>query len=406
MNVLLVSATYPEPEEFGLQKDTLAVHYFTKQWVKDGNEVLVVHPYFNGVGKICNFLNIHRLGIRHSCIDGVNVIFGASQIFKPHAIKPFPFQERFLARRIKKYIRNHFPHFTPDVISVHFPFVLGEFVDKFCDSDIPTFAVFHGTDVRRFLSFNYCNKLKWIKVFNARYRQFGFRAPLLLEKCCESFLDKSKSTVILSGLDGSIISDEQTVIEKARRPITKRKLSIIFAGKLVKQKRIDFVLQALSMIKDEVPFVFNIVGDGEELTSLQTTTESLGLKEKVVFVGRVRREELSCLMQKSDVFIMMSTDETLGLVYLEAMAQGCIPIGSKGEGIDGIIKHAENGLLCNPYSTDEVAESIRMIYALSQKEKERYVLNAYYTVNGLTEERMAKKYIEVLKNITDKNDKE
>ena len=400
MNILVVSPTYPEPKEYKLKKDTLAVHYFTKQWVKDGHEVLVVHPYFNGLRKIFDYFRIHNLGIRHYNIDGVNVVFGSTQILLPHAIKPYPFQERNLAKRIKRYIRDHFPSFIPDVISVHFPFVLGEFVEEFCELGMPAFAVFHGTDVRCLLSLNYKKKQMWANLLNSRYKQFGFRAPLLLERCCDELLTKSKSTLVLSGLDEALIPDEQTIINKAKLFVKEKTLSIIFAGKVVKQKRIGFILEALSLIKNEISFQFYIVGDGEELPSLQKTTIDLGLNTNVVFVGRVRRDELSNLMLKSDIFIMLSTNETLGLVYLEAMAQGCIPIGSKGEGIDGIIKNGENGFLCDPYDVEEVSESIRKVYSLTQIEREQYILNAYYSVNNLTEKSMADLYMNELKQIS------
>ena len=405
MKVLVVSATYPEPQSFGLPKDTLAVHYFAKQWVKEGHEVLVVRPFFNRAGNLSDYLRIHRLGIRHSCYEGVNVVFGSSQIFVPHSLKPFPFQERLLAKRIKKYIRNHWGSFIPDVVSVHFPYVLGEFVESLFDSPIPSFAVFHGTDVRQILSLNNSDRLKWAKLFNSRYTQFGFRAPLLLEKCCDGLLDRTKASIVLSGLDDTLIPGERVIKEKSQHPHKDGSpLSIVFAGKLVKQKRVDFVLQALSLIKEEIPFVFYIVGDGEELYNLKMTANTLGLNKKVVFVGRVGREELSRLMLNSDIFIMMSTNETLGLVYLEAMAQGCIPIGSQGEGIDGIINNGENGILCDPFSVEDVAGSIKMIYSLPQNIRERYILNAYHSVNNMTEKKMAEYYMSVLKRVANIND--
>ncbi len=405
MKVLVVSATYPEPPSFGLPKDTLAVHYFAKQWVRDGHEVMVIHPFFNRAGNLLDCFRIHRLGIRHSCVEGVNVVFGASQIFVPHSIKPLPFQERCLAKRIKKHIHKYFGSYTPDVVSVHFPYVLGEFVKSLFDSEIPSFAVFHGTDVRQILSLHCWDRLKWAKHFNTRYARFGFRAPILLEKCCDGLLDRAKATIVLSGLDDALISDENRIIEKSKHPHNEGEpLSIVFAGKLVKQKRIDFVLQALSLIKDEIPFVFYIVGDGEELDYLKLTTEILGLNNKVVFVGRVGREELSRIMFNSDIFVMMSINETLGLVYLEAMAQGCVPIGSKGEGIDGIIINEENGFLCDPFSVEDVAGSIKMIYSLPQNMRERYILNAYHSVNNMTEKKMAEYYMSVLKRVANIND--
>ena len=57
-------------------------------------------------------------------------------------------------------------------------------------------------------------------------------------------------------------------------------------------------------------------------------------------------------MKKSDVFVMPSAPETFGLVYLEAMASGCIVVGAKGWGIDGLIKNGFDGYLVEPRDID------------------------------------------------------
>ena len=75
---------------------------------------------------------------------------------------------------------------------------------------------------------------------------------------------------------------------------------------------------------------------------------NLGLESCVYFEGEKAREQVLHLMEESDIFVLVSSPETFGLVYVEAMAKGCITIGSKGEGIDGVIVNNENGYLCTP----------------------------------------------------------
>ena len=51
-------------------------------------------------------------------------------------------------------------------------------------------------------------------------------------------------------------------------------------------------------------------------------------------------------MRESDIFILPSRNETFGMVYMEAMASGCITVCSKNDGVDGIIRDGINGFLC------------------------------------------------------------
>ena len=44
------------------------------------------------------------------------------------------------------------------------------------------------------------------------------------------------------------------------------------------------------------------------------------------------------IIHNADCFVMVSSREAFGLVYVEAMAKGCIVIATKGQGMDGIIK--------------------------------------------------------------------
>lgn len=55
---------------------------------------------------------------------------------------------------------------------------------------------------------------------------------------------------------------------------------------------------------------------------------------------------------------MPSYPEGFGIVYLEAMASGCVTIGTKGEGIDGFIRDGENGFLVPPDDVDAIVQTI------------------------------------------------
>ena len=90
---------------------------------------------------------------------------------------------------------------------------------------------------------------------------------------------------------------------------------------------------------------------------------------------------------------MVSSREAFGLAYVEAMAKGCIVIGTKGQGIDGIVKNEENGFLCKARDVDELAEVINQIVNLSRVELQNISSKAVTTAANLTDRKVAEQYI-------------
>ena len=101
-------------------------------------------------------------------------------------------------------------------------------------------------------------------------------------------------------------------------------------------------------------------------------------------------------MGGTDCFIMVSAHEAFGLVYVEAMAKGCITIATKGQGIDGVIIDSENGFLCEAENPDALADVITYINSLPVERLRQISLNAIKTAENLTDEKVAKHYIDSL----------
>ena len=113
----------------------------------------------------------------------------------------------------------------------------------------------------------------------------------------------------------------------------------------------------------------------------------------IYLLGRIPRNEVLKLMEESDVFVMISKDETFGLVYLEAMSKGCIVIASKNEGMDGIIEHGVNGYLCQAGNEEELVEVLREIRNLSAPKRKSIAANAIETVKKMTDKIVAEDYL-------------
>lgn len=121
------------------------------------------------------------------------------------------------------------------------------------------------------------------------------------------------------------------------------KIKILTCANYKKRKNIEKVLAALDGLEG---FELTVIGQGTDNSRLRK------LNKNAVFKGYMPHEKVLEQMRKSDIFILPSVGETFGMVYLEAMASGCITVCTEGDGIDGIIKNGENGFTVKPNVND------------------------------------------------------
>jgi L-malate glycosyltransferase len=119
-------------------------------------------------------------------------------------------------------------------------------------------------------------------------------------------------------------------------------------------KRVQDVVQAFSRIAKEIPAKLLLVGDGPEMTVICQLVRELGLKEKVLFLGK--QDSLEELYSLSDLMLLLSEKESFGLVALEAMACGVPCIGTEIGGIPEVIEDGVNGYICPLGAVDSVSE--------------------------------------------------
>ena len=84
---------------------------------------------------------------------------------------------------------------------------------------------------------------------------------------------------------------------------------------------------------------------------------------RVTLTGGLPHEEVLRRMAQSDLFVLPSWGEGYGIVYIEAMAAGCIAVGAENEGIADTITDGENGFLVPAGDTDAVERVMRAVFA-------------------------------------------
>jgi glycosyltransferase involved in cell wall biosynthesis len=136
----------------------------------------------------------------------------------------------------------------------------------------------------------------------------------------------------------------------ADRPI------VLTLARLDKQKGHCYLLEAATLVPDAV---FILAGEGPERPALEAQARTLGLQQRVQFLGY--RQDISDLLNMCDLFVLPSLFEGFPLSVLEAMAAGKPVVATAIGGTDEAVIHGETGLLVPPADPAALAQAIRTI---------------------------------------------
>lgn len=151
---------------------------------------------------------------------------------------------------------------------------------------------------------------------------------------------------------------------------------ILFVGFLGESKGADLLPSIFEKVASDIPNAFlTIVGDGPLRMNLDAEFEKLGLKKRVTMCGLTPPAQTAEIMRRSHLLLLPTNLEGFGMVLVEAMMSGLVPVASRLRGItDQIVDHAETGFLVTPGDIHGFAEAIKTIHndenlfrAMSQK---------------------------------------
>lgn len=118
-------------------------------------------------------------------------------------------------------------------------------------------------------------------------------------------------------------------------PSVPRTGELMFLGRLVSDKGVDVLLDALGLLAERgIRPALTVVGEGPERPALEDQARRLGIGEQVHFLGSRQGEEIVHLLNAHRILVVPSRyDEPFGIVALEGIACGCLVIGSRGGGL-------------------------------------------------------------------------
>ena len=225
--------------------------------------------------------------------------------------------------------------------------------------------------------------------------------------------EEIKSKLVKKGLKGShvvtiengIDLDEFGEVSSIDRMALKKNLGIPSdsfvvgsLGRLTPQKGYTYLLEsAKKVVSRNSDAVFVIAGDGPLKNYLKQYSETLGIQEKVRFLGF--REDVLDVLRMMDIFVLSSIDEGLPMAMLEAMAARTPVVVTSVGDIGKVIKSRINGCLVEARDAAMLAEEIE--YLINNKSvRDSLCKNALETVcRDHSKEAMCDKYVSIYEEV-------
>lgn len=248
---------------------------------------------------------------------------------------------------------------------------------------IPTFAIGIGSDILTMpqKGLPYKAMLKYI-LKNSQAYNAG--SPYLLEQM-QRYCPKN-SEILLANLGINPI-----------QPIEKQK--IVFSNRLHSPLyRIDEVIKAFANFVSKPQYadwLLVVAATGRE-KELQQLAHSLGIKDKVKFVGWLSQKENAEYYAKSKIYISLPKSDSFPISLMEAMSGECIPVISDLPAYKGIMKKGENALIL---SDEEIAKADYLEQALALDNKIILSRNKAFVEDYANIERNKAKFISVAENL-------
>lgn len=150
------------------------------------------------------------------------------------------------------------------------------------------------------------------------------------------------------------------------RVYTSEIINFVFVARFEEIKNHDMLLRAFCIAEKEIPDIrLILVGDGKLLEKEKQTAKQLGIENKVIFKGQ--RNDISKILEESDVCVISSKSESFSLALVEAMSAGLPVIVTSVGGMRDIVK--DNGVLVKNNDENEFANA--MIDLAENEEKRR-----------------------------------
>jgi len=256
-------------------------------------------------------------------------------------------------------------------------------------------------------------RVPWVLLYH------GSRADLLtspghalFKRATRCLLGRSRAVLVLSSVEARQWSNfsPRTSVHVVSNPFSSgsgssprrnaqaASVRVLYAGRLVREKGLFELLEAMAQVVQQEECVLLIAGEGPSEGDLQRLTADLELRDHVTFLGFLGQEELEAVYAQVDMLVLPSHREGFPTVLLEAMSHGLPLVTTPIRGaVDHLIER-ENVLFVPPQSPRELAEAI-ITLARDEPLRRKLGENNLSKVRDFAPERVVQDYIAIFEQV-------
>ncbi|MCD6496041.1 MAG: glycosyltransferase family 4 protein [Candidatus Aenigmarchaeota archaeon] len=206
--------------------------------------------------------------------------------------------------------------------------------------------------------------------------------------------------VELYGLDRKKIDIIYNGIEYDKFRTGPDKNYIFFLGRLDQMKGVHFLVEAYSMIKDDIPQKLLLCGTGnnEYREFIMKMISELGLKNHVTIRGRLKENELVKLYSEASIVALPSVYEPFGITVLEGMASGKAVITTTRSGASEIVDNWKNAVVVKSGDSKDLARAMKKLL-LDDKLRDKISSNALKLAKLYSWDNIARETLKVYRKV-------
>lgn len=326
MKICMMTNTYL-PHVGGVAR---SVSTFAEEFVRQGHEVLVVAPRFDG----------KPLPPQAEAI-----------VERVPSLKNFNGSEFSVRLPFAAALSERVDAFQADVIHAHHPFLLGDTALRIAmNKNVPIVFTHHT---------RYEDYTHYVP-FSDAMREVAIQLPTHFANLCDGVIAPSESiarmlqrrgvktpmTVIPTGIDVAAFGSADGRRFRARMKISPDALVIGHVGRLAVEKNLDYLGQAVARALQANPNArFLVVGDGPAHESFAQIFAQHGCADRLILAGKRTGRVLREAYRAMDLFAFASKSETQGMVVAEAMAAGLPVVALNAPGVREVVRDDANGFL-------------------------------------------------------------
>lgn len=315
------------------------------------------HPVINGVVTSIDILKMGLASLGHT----VELFVPA----KPGFSDRDPSIHRFFSVTVPIHKESRFSFFNPwrhiallrrigpDVIHVHTPFNLGALGVWSSDRLRIPYVITHHTLWEEYVHYVPLISQRFLRksaISLGRYLCNHAGAVIAPSDDVRARLLEQGVTkpieVIPTGIDTEVFEKGDPERVRAELGIGAHDKVAVYAGRMGKEKSLDFLLDAFELVLRTLPDArLLMLGGGPEKDNLEAHAAEIGIADRVVFTGYVPRTRIVDYLQTARVFLFASTTETQGLVSLEAQAAGVPVVAVRASGSSEAVEDGVTGFL-------------------------------------------------------------